>query len=257
MTERRNWTRDELLVALKIYCELEFGQFDQRNYRIKEVSTYIHRTPSSLSMKLCNFASLDPAMMGKGLKGASKADAAIMQEFLHDTEKVILEFEKAYADFSAHTNASSLADSHEIFEYDFENITQTEKLSLVKTRTVQQFFRTAVISSYHFKCAVCELGLQEMLTASHIIPWSKNEKFRTDPANGISLCALHDRAFDRGFFALNNECEVMLSSRLNSAKALSVEHMFMRFDKQPLNLPFRFRPKQEYLEWHRENVFLR
>lgn len=104
MIERRNWTRDELLVALKIYCELEFGQFHQHQPRIIEVSDYLHRTPSSLAMKLCNFASLDPAMMGKGLKSASKADAAIMDEFLHDTEKVILESEKVYTDFSTHTN---------------------------------------------------------------------------------------------------------------------------------------------------------
>ncbi len=256
MTERRNWTRDELLVALKIYCELEFGQFHQHQSRIIEVSAYIQRTPSSLAMKLCNFASLDPAMMGKGLKSASKADVAIMHEFLHDTEKVILESEKAYHDFSTYTPPTGLAEPHAVFEYDFESITQTERISQVKTRTVQQFFRTAVISSYHFKCAICELGLQEMLTASHIIPWSKNEKFRTDPANGISLCALHDRAFDRGFIALNNDYAVMLSGRLTSSKGLPVEHMFTRFNKQPLKLPFRFLPNKEYLEWHRDNVFL-
>lgn len=256
MIERRNWTRDELLVALKIYCELEFGQFHQHQPRIIEVGTYIQRTPSSVAMKLCNFASLDPAMMGKGLKGASKADAAIMQEFLHDTEKVILESEKAFQDFSTQKPITGLAEPNAVFEYDFENITQTEKISQVKTRTVQQFFRTAVISSYHFKCAICELGLQEMLTASHIIPWSKNEKFRTDPANGISLCALHDRAFDRGFFALNDDYAVMLSGRLTSVKSLPVEHMFTRFNRQPLKLPFRFLPNKEYLEWHRDNVFL-
>ena len=129
MTEPRNWTRDELLVALKIYCELEFGQFHQHQPRIIEVSTYIQRTPSSLAMKLCNFASLDPAMMGKGLKSASKADVAIMHEFLHDTEKVILESEKAYHDFSTHTPPTGLAEPHVAFEYDFENITQTERIS--------------------------------------------------------------------------------------------------------------------------------
>jgi putative restriction endonuclease len=51
MVERRNWIRNELLVALKIYCELEFGQFHQHHPRILEVSTYLQRTPSSLAMK--------------------------------------------------------------------------------------------------------------------------------------------------------------------------------------------------------------
>lgn len=256
MIERRNWTRDELLVALKIYCELGFGQFHQHQPRIIEVAAYLRRTPSSLAMKLCNFSSLDPAMMGKGLKGASKADAAIMQEFLHNTEQVILESEKAYNDFTTQKNSTGFIEPSVDFNYNFENIMQTEKISEVKTRTIQQFFRTAVISSYHFKCAVCELGLQELLTASHIIPWSKNEKFRTDPANGISLCALHDRAFDRGFITFGEDYTIILSGRLTSAKSLPIEHMFLRFAKRPMNLPFRFLPNKEYIEWHRDNVFL-
>ncbi|MCK5385375.1 MAG: HNH endonuclease, partial [Alphaproteobacteria bacterium] len=83
---KKNWTRDELLVALKIYCELEFRQFHSRHPRIVEVSKVIDRTPSALSMKLCNFASLDPAVEGKGLTKASSADRKIMETFLEFPE---------------------------------------------------------------------------------------------------------------------------------------------------------------------------
>jgi putative restriction endonuclease len=256
MTERRNWTRDELLIALKIYCELEFGKLHQYNPRIVEVSGYLNRTPSSLAMKLVNFASLDPAMMGKGLKGASKADAAIMQEFLHEAESVILQSDDVYRTLTDNKNPMGLSDREPLSDYDFERFTHTEKIFQVKIHTVQQFFRTAVISSYHLKCAVCDLGLQEMLTASHIITWSKNVISRADPSNGISLCALHDRAFDRGFFALDDDYIVTLSDRLTSASGLPVEHMFLRFENQPISLPFRFLPNKHYLQWHRDNVFL-
>ncbi len=255
MIERRNWTRDELLVALKVYCELEFGQFDHRQAYIIEIANYLQRTPSSLAMKLCNFASLDPAMNGKGLKGASKADSAIMQEFLHNPEKVILESEKAYTELLVHKNKAKLSEKNIVFDYDFESIKQTEKMSQVKTRVVQQFFRKSVISSYHFKCAICEIGFQELLTASHIIPWSKSEEYRVDPTNGISLCTLHDRAFDRGFITFSEDYNLIIGSRLKSAKNLSIENMFIRFDNELLKLPFRFMPNKKHIEWHRTNIF--
>jgi predicted restriction endonuclease len=41
-----------------------------------------------------------------------------------------------------------------------------------------------------------------MLNASHIIPWSIDEKRRADPGNGLALCAFHDRAFERGIILL-------------------------------------------------------
>jgi putative restriction endonuclease len=179
-----------------------------------------------------------------------------MQEFLHDTEAMILQSEDVYRILTANQNPMGLSDRDYVSDYDSERFTRTERISQVKTRTVQQFFRTAVISSYHLKCAVCNLSLQEMLTASHIIPWSKNEESRADPSNGISLCALHDRAFDRGFFALHDDYTITLSSRVTIANSLSVEHMFLRFDNKPINLPFRFLPNKNYLQWHKDNVFL-
>jgi putative restriction endonuclease len=256
MTERRSWTRDELLVALKVYCELEFGKLDQRNKRIIEVSDYLNRTPSSLAMKLVNFASLDPAMHGKGLKGASKADRAIMEEFMNNMETTILQSEEIYTVFKRGKNSITTSENEHPHYFEEHNFTQTEKLSEVKIRTVQKFFRNAVISSYHSKCAVCNLGFKEMLVASHIIPWSQRQDCRANPANGISLCGLHDKAFDRGFFTIGRDYTVILSEKLISSNDLPVEHMFKRFENQQLTLPFRFAPSEEYLKWHRNNIFI-
>lgn len=256
IAERRNWIREELLVALKIYCELNFGQFDQRQHRIIEVAKYLRRTPSSLSMKLCNFASLDPAMMGKGLKGACKADKLIMQEFLDETEKVMLESEDAYiALLTQKSDVLSLKNSVSEGSYSFKSFAKTERLAEIRTRTVQHFFRNAVISSYNFKCSICDIDLKELLIASHVIPWSENEKYRADPTNGLSLCALHDRAFDRGFLTIDKNYTILLSSRLNSAEGLAVKNMFKDFAQQKLHLPFRFLPNKLHLEWHRDNIF--
>ena len=54
------WKREHFLIALNVYCKLKFGQFHKGNPLIIQVAAKMGRTPSSLAMKLCNFASLDP-----------------------------------------------------------------------------------------------------------------------------------------------------------------------------------------------------
>ena len=66
MSERKCWSRDELMIAMNLYCKLSFGQIHQRTPIIIEVSQKLGRTPSSLAMKLVNFASLDPDLQARG-----------------------------------------------------------------------------------------------------------------------------------------------------------------------------------------------
>src|SRR5258708_7425256 len=73
-----------------------------------------------------------------------------------------------------------------------------ESLAERKVRRHQAFFRQTVLSSYVSTCAVCGLDLQSLIVASHIIPWATEGALRVDPRNGICLCSIHDRAFDRG-----------------------------------------------------------
>jgi hypothetical protein len=77
MATRRGWSRDELLIALRLYMRSPFGKLDGRNPEIISLAEHIRRTPNALAMKACNFASLDPAFRAsnrKGLSGASEAD---------------------------------------------------------------------------------------------------------------------------------------------------------------------------------------
>src|SRR5258705_11651554 len=78
------WTREHFLIALNLYCKLPFGRFDQTNRLVIEVASKMRRTPSSLAMKLSNFASLDPVQRARGIKGlsgASKQDQIMWNEF--------------------------------------------------------------------------------------------------------------------------------------------------------------------------------
>ena len=54
--ERRNWTREELIAAINIYCKLTFGQLHHNNPDVISLSKLINRTPSSVTWKLANYA---------------------------------------------------------------------------------------------------------------------------------------------------------------------------------------------------------
>ena len=56
---RRDWSRDELIVAFNLYCKIPFGQIHIRNPLIVELAKVIGRTPSAVSWKLANFARRD------------------------------------------------------------------------------------------------------------------------------------------------------------------------------------------------------
>jgi len=81
------WSRDDLVIACGLYFTLPFGQMHSRNPRIIEVASLIGRTPSSLAMKLVNFASMDPAHQARGIKGLSghsRSDERVWSEFRDD-----------------------------------------------------------------------------------------------------------------------------------------------------------------------------
>ncbi len=57
-----HWTRDQQLAVLRLYFRLPFGKLHRGNPEIVALAQALGRTPSSVSMKACNFASLDPSI---------------------------------------------------------------------------------------------------------------------------------------------------------------------------------------------------
>ena len=75
MAAGKRWTSDELLVALNFYHKLTFGQLHARQPAIIALAEKLGRSSNSVAMKLCNFASLDPALKLRGIKGLEGASA--------------------------------------------------------------------------------------------------------------------------------------------------------------------------------------
>src|SRR5690242_10241218 len=88
------WTEDQTKRALYLYFQLTFGQLHQKNPEIIALAMALGRTPSSVAMKLANFASLDPQIVAsgrKGLDGASALDRKVWDEFHSDWTKLVTE----------------------------------------------------------------------------------------------------------------------------------------------------------------------
>lgn len=249
---RKPWSRDELLVAFNAYCRIPFGRLNKGNSDIVKLSRRLGRTPSAVSMKLCNFASFDPAHRERGVKGlkhAGKGDRAIWDEFHGDWEGLAFESEEALGRLYGL--------EAEAVEREAEAVVATEAERTVRVRLVQRFFREAVLSSYGYCCSVCAFEVVEMLNASHIVPWSKDAKRRADPCNGLSLCVLHDRAFDRGFMTVDEKYRVVVADAVKIDDVPELHEVgLLKIEGRKISLPERFRPDEGALGYHREKVFL-
>ena len=97
-----------------------------------------------------------------------------------------------------------------------------------------------------------------MLNASHIIPWSINKDRRADPSNGLSLCAFHDRAFDRGLITIDDNYKIVLSKEVKSSAKIPKLHKVGLLDVEghKIMLPEKFYPAKDALVYHRKKIFL-
>lgn len=128
----------------------------------------------------------------------------------------------------------------------------------VKTRVNQSVFRQMVLANYATKCAITGIDIPQLLLASHIIPWSKNENERLNPENGICLSPLYDRAFDKGIISINTNYEIILSTELKKKKDTSffLNH-FASIENKKILEPQSYLPRKEFLEYHLDAVFLK
>ncbi len=256
---RRAWTHDELMLAMNLYCQLPFGKLHARNRQVIALATALSRTPSSIAMKLCNLASLDPTHQERGIRGLSKVSAAdrIIWEEFHSDWSGLAAASELLRDtiLTANPPNSSdedLATNASIIEF----VGESETVRPQKVRLAQRFFRRAVVASYDDRCCISQIAVRSLLVASHIVPWARSPELRANPRNGLCLSRLHDAAFDRGLITLDEDYRLVLSTELRDAITNAVLNAaFSPFESKPINLPQKFRPELAFLAIHRETVF--
>lgn len=253
MAARKQWSKLDRLITLGLYCELPFGKFHHRQPRIIEVAQKLERSPSSVAMKLSNFASLDPVITGsgrKGLAGASQADRELWQEFSQHPSEIMSQIAMALENLDA--GALDDLETTELDSYRGENTS-----AVVQRRKSQNLFRKAVLSAYDDRCCITGIADQRFLVASHIKPWSEDEHNRLNPRNGLCLSTFYDRAFDIGLITFNEDYRLMVSSELERQRNNNhIRETFLDRTGTAIELPDKFSPSPEFMRWHRECLFV-
>ena len=251
---RRPWTWDETLLAFRLYCRTPFGRLHQHNPHIIRLATRLSRTPSAVGMKACNFASLDPVLQARGIRGlpnTSKLEQQVWDRFHADSAAIAAEAEAAYERLRTNRDDTAAPDT-----LPSQPTGPTETDRMVRVRRVQAFFRHAVLVSYNHRCALTGLAVRSLLTASHIMPWSRAPERRADPHNGLCLNALHDRAFDRGLITFDADLRLVLAPALQQNDQLGTLTEALRHHAgQKLHPATRFAPDPSALAYHREHIF--
>lgn len=260
------WTREHFLIALNVYCKLPFGKLHKGNPLIIAVSEKMGRTPSSLGMKLCNFASLDPVQRARGIRGltgATKLDREMWNEFQSHLGSLGPESEQLLHDLFTRDDEREVdflqRDEVRLEPSNWPNppTGATESVASVKIRRGQHFFRQALLNAYGVRCCISGINVPCFLVASHIKPWGDFPAERLDPHNGLCLSAIHDAAFDSGLITLDENLSVVLSKRLKSFfPQVTLEQNFVPFEGKPIELPQKLaEPNAEFLRYHRETIF--
>ena len=248
------WTEQQVKLAFYLYCQLPFGQLHARNAQVILLAQNIGRSPSAVAMKLVNLASLDPDIRASGRSGltnASLLDRQVWEEFHANWEGLSSECEQVIKSFPIQ---DVQGDYEEYNDFYYSGETRT---SVVKSRVGQNFFRNAVLASYQGKCCMSRVSIPQLLVASHIIPWSIDEKQRLNPRNGLCLSAIHDRAFDRGFLTILPDMTVLVSKEIKQkAGGSKLIKELCLLDKKGIELPDKFLPAANFLTWHNNHVFL-
>jgi len=256
MKTRINWSREQLLIAFNLYCQMPFGKMHSRNPEIIKYAEIIGRTSSALAMKLVNIASLDPAITStgrRGLKAASSLDKAMWEEMQTDWDRFANEVQKATSTFGI--NELLIADEETSELNEFIDYTGINKTVQTTTRVGQNLFRRSVLSAYEGKCCISGLTISKLLVASHIIPWRVDTANRLNPSNGLCLSMLHDKAFDIGILTILEDMTIKVSQKCTENTDQFFKSALLDYDGKPIFSPKKFKPNAEFLAYHREYVF--
>ncbi|WP_462413635.1 phosphorothioated DNA-binding restriction endonuclease [Neobacillus sp. Marseille-QA0830] len=119
-------------------------------------------------------------------------------------------------------------------------------------------FRGKILKAYEYSCAVCgfnvRLGNHLVGVEAAHIKWHQAGGPDTEE-NGIALCAMHHKLFDRGVFTLNEDRILLVAEEANGSNGF--EEYLMKFHGKQIKSPIHpdYEPQNNFLNWHVREVF--
>lgn len=245
-----NWTREQTIVALNVYCRIPFKKSSARHPLIIEYAKMLGRTPAALNFKIGNLGSFDPVLRAKGIVGlghTSAMDEIVWNEFFNNPEQLAYESEKIIAELRNKTIEEST-------NIDLNNLPEgTERISVTRQRINQQFFHDVVLCSYENHCCITGISNKQLLEACHISSWRDDVKNRTNPKNGLCMNPLFHKAFDRYLFTVTPDYKIEISEQMiDGTDDNSFRDYLLSIKGKNIIMPEKFYPDKNLLAIHYE-----
>lgn len=217
------WTRDEILLALDLYFELDPRRMVAHDPQIIQFSDLLNdlpihddRTQNSkfrnlvgVSMKLRNFLRFDPVYQGKGLARGGRLEEVIWAEFACDREKlrrIAQAIRDTYGELVESQRRGAFDEESEVERPEGSILLRVHQLrernkGLVQKKKAQVLRKTSMLA-----CEVCgfdffrtygDLG-NGFAECHHIVPLAAlNQKVMTSLDDLVVVCANCHRMFHR------------------------------------------------------------
>jgi putative restriction endonuclease len=119
-------------------------------------------------------------------------------------------------------------------------------------------FRINVLRAYNYSCAVCDFkawldNTPVGIEAAHV-QWFTH-KGPDSVTNGVAMCSLHHKLFDRGVFTIDESHKIIISDAAHGSSMYL--HLMEHFHEQELREPKHSYDTvaERYREWHVKEVF--
>jgi putative restriction endonuclease len=119
-------------------------------------------------------------------------------------------------------------------------------------------FRNRILQAYEYQCAVCGFNVRigdslVALEAAHIKWFQAGGPDMEN--NGIALCSLHHKLFDRGAFTITQDMKLQVSEIAHGTTGFN--EWLLAFHDREIRPPQRqsYFPGTDYVKWHVREVF--
>ncbi|HMQ69808.1 MAG TPA: hypothetical protein PKA90_12610 [Ignavibacteria bacterium] len=217
-----SWRREELILALDLYFNLDYGQMHGTNPKIIELSKSLRelnlikeipdkakfRSVSSVALKLANFKKFDQNFTGKGMGAGAKHDKEIWNEFHKHINTLKKEADLIRQLYLKPNSIKILTESESKVNYKSEFIFQIHKIREMDPLAIKLKKKEVLFHSKSLKCEVC--GFDSVLfygeLGNDLMEIHYNKELKSEPEleivgfyDFIIVCSNCHKALDKNY----------------------------------------------------------
>lgn len=124
----------------------------------------------------------------------------------------------------------------------------------VEQRIGHQIFSDNVKINFNSKCCFpeCEVEGRGFLVSGHIARWVDDESLRGHTGNGLCFCLMHDKAFEKGIFTLDENLRIVIVNRDFTSKEW-LKKLLLHGENKEIK-PRQINPLVEALKLHWKRI---